>query len=217
MQDRSVTVRVGVGAPPDATVRLARADGALDGAVRDVVGRPIARARVIAWPAPSGSSPGGPLPAIAEGVAPLASTTTDPGGHFTLSRLPRTMLLLEVKHADYPQVAEMVDLSTPARPSPVIKLPIPGAIEGEVRERVTGATVSTYRLEARGPDGRFASATRKSGAFMLSRLFPGRWTLSARAPGYITAETVVDVPASSTLGEASIRNLRVEIAPEPRN
>ena len=217
MQDQSLAVRVGGAAPPEVTVRLARADGALEGAVRDVVGRPVARARVIAWPAPAGSSPGGVLPAIADGASPLASTITDAGGHFALSRLPVATILIEVNHADYPRVAELIDLAGPVRPSPTVKVPMPGAIEGEVRERVTGAPVSTYRIEARGPDGRVASATRKSGVFRLSRLLPGRWTLSARAPGYLTAETAVDVPASTTLGDPSVRNLRVEIAPEPRN
>jgi hypothetical protein len=223
MQDHSVTVRAVAGVPQDPqdlVVRLGRADGALDGSVHDGLGRPLVRARVIAWPAPlpsSAAASSGALPAIADGVAPLASTTTDAGGHFALSRLPRAMILIEVTHPSYPRVAELVDVTPPPRPALAIKVPIPGGIEGEVRERVTGATVSTYRIEARGPEGRIASATRKSAGFLLPRLFPGRWTLSVRAPGYIAAETTVDVPATSNLGEASAKGVRVEISPEPRN
>jgi hypothetical protein len=216
MQDKTLTVQAGANAPAELTVRLARADGAVEGTVHDALGRSLARARVVAWPT-SPDLPVGQLPDIAEGTEPLAGTTTDAGGHFALARLPRGMILLEVKHASYPRVAELVDVTKPAHTALAIKVPIPGGIDGEVRERVTGAAVTTYRIEATGPEGRIASATRKSGAFSLARLLPGHWTLSVRAPGYITTEVAVEVPATSTLTESSLRNLRIEIAPEPRN
>ncbi len=86
-------------------------------------------------------------------------------------------------------------------------------IEGEVREKVTGAVISTYRIEARGPDGRVAGATRKNGSgFTLSRLLPGRWTLNIQAPGYTSSERTIDVPVASALGQASVRGLRVELS-----
>jgi protocatechuate 3,4-dioxygenase beta subunit len=207
MQSQSRAVQVTAAAPPTLTVRLARADALLEGSVHDEVGRPLARARVIAWPPPvAGDDP-------MDRASPLASALTDAGGHFQLQRLPRGPLVVEVKHGDYPGVSQTVEVGNSARASITIAVPVPGAIEGEVREKVTGAVISTYRIEARGPDGRLAGATRKNGAgFMLSRLLPGRWTLSVRAPGYGATEQIVDVPTAAALGEASIRDLRVELS-----
>ena len=216
-QSQRLTVDVAAASPPNVVVHLARADGVLDGSVRDEQGRPLARARVIAWPAPApGTASHAPVPS--DGATPLASAVTDPGGHFQLTRLPRGHVAVEVKHGDYPPVTELADVTASPRAPLVIKVPVPGGVEGEVRETVTGAVVSTYRIEARGPEGRVAAATRKNGTgFALSRLVPGRWTLSVRAPGYAVAERVIDVPIASALGEPSVRDLRVELAPESRN
>ena len=206
MQGDSRSLLVVAAAPPDLTVRLVRADAVLEGSVRDGVGRPLARARVAAWAAPPGpDDPGDRSPA-------LASTVTDSGGHFRLLRLPRGAIVVEVKHGDYPVVSRTVEVGKAAPAALIIDVPVPGRIEGEVREKVTGAVISTYRIEARGPDGRTAGATRRNGSgFVLSRLLPGRWTLSVRAPGYATTERTVDVPTAATLGETSVRDLRVEL------
>jgi hypothetical protein len=127
-------------------------------------------------------------------------------------------VLVEVKHPQYPPTTETTEATPPPRTPVAIKVPMPGRIEGEVREKVTGAVVSSYRIEARGPDGRVTGATRKNGSsFVLSRLLPGRWTLDVRAPGYDAVERVIDVPSASGLGETSVRDLRVEIEPIPRN
>src|SRR5205807_1454684 len=81
----------------------------------------------------------------------------------------------------------------PPRTPVAITVPMPGRIEGEVREKVTGALVSTYRIEARGPDGRIAGAMRKNGSsFVLSQLLPGRWTLDVRAPASADADRLAD-------------------------
>ena len=217
MQDQTLTVVVSAGAPPSpVVVHLGRADAAVEGSVRDELGRPVARARVLAWPVPSGSAPFVSDPG--DGTAPLASAVTDAGGHFQLTRLPRGQVVVEVRHPEYPPTSETTEATPPPRTPVAIKVPMPGRIEGEVREKVTGAVVSTYRIEARGPDGRVAGATRRNGSsFVLARLLPGRWTLEVRAPGYDAIERVVDVPSASGLGETSVRDLRVEIAPVPRN
>ncbi len=217
MQDQTVTVTVSASAlPAPVVVHLGRADAAVEGSAHDDLGRPVARARVLAWPVPSGSAPF--ISDAGDGTPPLASATTDAGGHFQLARLPRGQVVVEVKHPQYPSTTETTEATPPPRTPVAIKVPMPGRIEGEVREKVTGAVVSTYRLEARGPDGRVAGATRKNGSsFVLSRLLPGRWTLDVRAPGYDAVERVVDVPSASGLGETSVRDLRVEIAPVPRN
>jgi hypothetical protein len=217
MQVETQTVTVSASSPPaPVIVRLGRADAAVEGSAHDEMGRPVARARVLAWPVPAGGAP--LVPDVGDGVAPLASATTDAGGHFQLARLPRGPVIVEVKHPQYPSTTETTEAMPPPRTPVVIKVPMPGRIEGEVREKVTGAVVSTYRIEARGPDGRIAGATRKNGSsFVLSRLLPGRWTLDVRAPGYDAVERVIDVPSASGLGETSVRDLRVEIEPVPRN
>jgi protocatechuate 3,4-dioxygenase beta subunit len=206
MQSDTRTIQVAPSAPPDVTFRLVRADAVLEGSVRDGLGRPLARARVLAWPAPLGPDDPG------DRRAPLASTVTDGGGHFRLTRLPRGAISVEVNHGDYPLVARSAEVGQSGAPALTIDVPVPGRIEGEVREKVTGAVISTYRIEARGPDGRTAGATRRNGSgFVLPRLLPGRWTLSVRAPGYGPTEQTVDVPMATTLGETSVRDLRVEL------
>jgi protocatechuate 3,4-dioxygenase beta subunit len=217
LQDQTQTVTVSAAVPPAPVIlRLGRADAAVEGSAHDDQGRPIARARVLAWPVPAGGAPAGSD--VGDGAAPLASATTDAGGHFQLARLPRGQVVVEVKHPQYPPTTETTEATLPPRTPVAIKVPMPGRIEGEVREKVTGAVVSNYRIEARGPDGRVAGATRKNGSsFVLSRLLPGRWTLDVRAPGYDAVERVVDVPSASGLGETSVRDLRVEIEPIPRN
>jgi len=217
LQDQTQTVTVSASAPPAPVIlRLGRADAAVEGSAHDDLGRPLARARVLAWPVSTGAVPA--APDVGEGAAPLASAITDAGGHFQLARLPRGQVVVEVKHPQYPPTTETTEATPPPRTPVTIKVPMPGRIEGEVREKVTGAVVSTYRIEARGPDGRVAAVTRKNGSsFVLSRLLPGRWTLDVRAPGYDAVERVVDVPSASALGETSVRDLRVEIEPIPRN
>jgi protocatechuate 3,4-dioxygenase beta subunit len=208
-ETRTIHVVAAAPSPPEILVRLVRADAALDGSVRDGLGRPLARARVTAWPAPVQADASDP----SDRGAPLASTTTDAGGHFRLARLPRGSIAVEIKHGDYPVVSQNVAVSGATPAAVTIDVPVPGGIEGEVREKVTGAVVSSYRIEARGPDGRTAGATRKNGSgFLLARLVPGRWTLTVRAPGYGAVERTVDVPTAAALGQASVRDVRVELS-----
>jgi protocatechuate 3,4-dioxygenase beta subunit len=205
----STKVRVdAAAAPPPVTLTLSRADAALEGVVVDSGRRPLSRARIRAYAADAaGTAPEGP---------PLGAASTDAGGHFTLSRLPRRRLLVEIDHASYPRTL------APATPGALAELvvPIPGGIDGEVRERASGATVPRARVEARGPGGEKLEATandKRAGAFRLARLRPGRWTLTASAPGYAPATRELDVPASEILGDASVRGLRLELdAATPR-
>jgi hypothetical protein len=194
------------GAP--ATTASRGADATLVGVARDSGNRPLARARVRAFAA---TSPG-PPPA---GAVALASAVTDAGGHFTLAHVPGEPLLLELDHAAYP-----VTFAT-AAPGALVELaaPIPGGVDGEVRERATSAVVPRWHLEATGPDGQRASATgqrnkRGGGAFRLTRLRPGHWTLTASAPGYRAVTNEIEVAPSPILGETSVRGLRLELEPD---
>ena len=190
--------------PPPIEVKLMRAEAALEGMVRDDGGRPLARARLSVWPAGDGELSAAP----GSGAAPLGSGVADVGGHFRLAQLPAGELRLEVQHHDYPTSVHTTTAGTYA----MITVPFPGGIAGEVRAKATGAAVARGHLDAVGPGGAKATtAIRKDGSFRLLRLVPGRWRLTTAATGFRTAEQDVDVPASSALGEASIRELRVEL------
>src|SRR5262249_9431146 len=93
-----------------------------------------------------------------------------------------------------------------------LTVPFPGGIAGEVKAKSSGAAIARGRLEAAGPDGAKANAdVRRDGTFKLLRLVPGHWRLTVVAPGYRNAEQELEVPPSAALGEASIRDLRVEL------
>jgi protocatechuate 3,4-dioxygenase beta subunit len=200
----SVDVVAGT-APPPLEVKLSRAEAALEGMVRDDGGRPLARARLSVWP-PAGA--GDLPPPSGSGPATLASGVADVGGHFRLAQLPAGDLRLEVQHPDYPTSVH----ATTAGKYALITVPFPGGIAGEVRAKATGAAIARGRLDAEGPGGAKATtAIRKDGSFRLLRLAPGRWRLTTAAAGFRNAEQELDVPASSALGEASIRELRIEL------
>jgi hypothetical protein len=185
--------------PASVEMRLTRAEGAVEGLVRDTAGRPLARARLLAWP----------REAMA-GASPLASTSADVGGHFRLVDLPAGELRVEVQHPDYPPTKLPI---TPGQYA-LLTVPLPGGIAGEARARSTGAAVPRGRVEAEGPDGAKASTQlQRAGGFRLPRLAPGHWRLTVSAPGFRPAEKELEVPASVNLGEMSVRELRLDLDP----
>jgi hypothetical protein len=192
------------GGAPSAPIalRLVRAEAILEGLVRDTGGRPLGRARLLAWPRDG----------AAGGVAarPIGSASADVGGHFRMADLPAGELRVEIQHPDYPRVTMA---ATPGQFAS-FTVPFPGGIAGEAHARATGAAVTRGRVEAAGPDGAKASAElQRAGVFRLPRLAPGHWRLSVSAPGYHPTEQELDVPPSATLGEPSLRDLRVELDP----
>ncbi len=201
----STEVDVRPGAPsPAITLRLARAEAILEGLVRDTGGRPLGRARLLAWPREGGQGSGG------DPATSLGSTSADVGGHFRMPDLPAGELRLEVQHPDYPRVTVV---ATPGQFAS-LTVPFPGGIAGEAHARGTGAPVTRGRIDAAGPEGARASAElQRAGAFRLPRLAPGRWRLSVSAPGYRPTEQELDVPPSANLGEPSVRDLRVDLDP----
>ena len=188
------------GAAPLVELRLSRAEASLEGLVRDAAGRPLARARLAARRA-AADAPSDP---------PLATATTDAGGHFRMARLPAGELRIEVQHPDYPRVS----VPATAGQFAAIAVPVPGGVIGEVRGSATGALVPRARIEATGPDGATAVAdTKGTGTFRLLHLAPGSWRIRASAPRMRAAEQEVDVPASATLGEPSVRDIRIDLDP----
>jgi hypothetical protein len=205
----TVEVATSMSAPPAVELRLARADARLEGLARDTGGRPLARAAVRVRALAPAATPDAPSPPAGR---VLATTTTDVGGHFTLPRLPNRPLWLEVDHADYPVTFALA----PPGASVDVTVPIAGVIDGEVRERGTGAVVTRAHVDAVGPKSQRTSADPRptaGGAFRLKRLAPGRWTVTASAPKYRAATREIDVPASAILGDASVRGLRLELEP----
>jgi protocatechuate 3,4-dioxygenase beta subunit len=180
-------------------------DSTLVGVARDSGNRPLAHARVRAWPLGQAEAP----PPAAPRAPALAIAVTDAGGHFTLARVPRAPLLLALEHPAYPTALARAEAGVSAE----LTTPIPGGIDGEVREHVTGAAVPNASVDGVGPNGQRATAAAKRGAttFRLPRLRPGHWTLTARARGYRPAVRDVDVPESPILGETSVRGLRIEL------
>jgi hypothetical protein len=189
-------VGLDAGAAPAAPLADPAGTASLSGIARDSGKRPLARARVRAWTGPA-----------APGATPLATTVTDAGGHFSLAHVPSAALVVELDHPSYPVTRAT---ATPGAPLELI-VPVPGGIDGELREQVTGAGVGKATIEAIGPGGQRASTSAKKGAFRLMRLSPGHWTLTARAPGYRPRVRDVDVPESQFLGETSVRGLRIEL------
>ena len=139
---------------------------------------------------------------------PIGSGLADVGGHFTIRQLPAGDVRLEINHPDYPTSTRT---ATPGQYAN-LTVPFPGGIAGEVKAKATGAAVVRGHLEAIGPGGAKASAdVKRDGTFRLLRLVPGRWRLTVVAAGFRNAEQELEVPPSSNLGEASIRDLRVEL------
>ena len=188
--------------PPALEIKLARAEARLEGLVRDDGGRPLARARLAAWSADALE------PGVTPAGTPIASGVADVGGHFTIAPLPAGDVRLEIHHPDYPTSVQVV---TPGKYAN-LTVPFPGGVAGELKAKTTGAAVARGRLEAIGPGGAKATAdVRRDGTFRLLRLVPGHWRLTFVAAGFRNAEQELEVPASSNLGEASIRDLRVEL------
>ena len=188
---------------PPIDIRLTRAEAVLEGLVRDSAGRPLSRARLLAWP-PAAAGGGSP------GSSPLGSGSADVGGHFRVPDLPAGELRLEVQHPDYPAT------KFPVVPGQYASLTValPGGIAGEARARGSGAAVGRGRVEAAGPDGARASTDlQRAGGFRLPRLVPGHWRLTISAPGFRPAAQELEVPASSNVGEMSVRELRVDLDP----
>jgi hypothetical protein len=199
-------------------LRLPRADGAIEGYVRDNSGKPVPKVNVSVLTVPPGPPPatgsqwkprasselGGKSPALT-----LASAATDWGGRFRLSGLPRGTVILEARHPDWPAVAMAVEVGARAE----LELSRPGGIDGEVREKGTGAFVGHFQLDVVGPEGRHPDKIDKQGAgFSMMGLQPGRWTVKVSAPGYGSVEQILEVPPGLSKREASLQGMRIELS-----
>jgi protocatechuate 3,4-dioxygenase beta subunit len=199
-------------------LRLPRADGTLEGHVKDTNGHPVARVNVSVLTVPPGPPP---APGTAwkprasaelSGKGPaltLASAATDYGGKFRLSGLPRGTVILEARHPDWPAVAVATEVGS----RPEIELSRPGGIDGEVREKGSAAFVGHYQIDVVGPEGRRPDKVEKQGAgFSIMGLQPGRWVVKVSAPGYGPVEQILEVPPGLSKREASLQGMRIELS-----
>jgi protocatechuate 3,4-dioxygenase beta subunit len=199
-------------------LRLPRADGVLEGHVRDLSGKPVARVNVSVLtippgPPPAAGTPWRPRPAAELGgksqLLTLASAATDWGGKFKLVGLPRGTVLLEARHPEWPALAMAADVGNRAIE---ILLSKPGGIDGEVREKGSGAFVGHYQIDVVGPEGRRPDKVDKQGAgFSMMGLQPGRWVVKVTAPGYAATEQILEVPPGLSKREASLQGMRIEL------
>ena len=200
-------------------LRLPRADGSIEGYVRDTSGKPVPKVNVSALTIPPGPPPGAGTRwkprASAElgGKGPaltLASTSSDWGGRFRLTGLPRGTVILEARHPEWPAIAMAADVGARTE----LELSRAGGIDGEVREKGSGAFVGHYQMDVVGPEGRHPDKIEKQGAgFSMLGLQPGRWVVKVSAPGYATAEQILEVPPGlSPKREASLQGMRIELS-----
>jgi hypothetical protein len=206
--------------PPPLEFRLPRADGAVEGQVREAGGHGVGRVQVVALAPPLrfAGAVGDPYcpraaaeAARGEGALALAAASTDASGRFKLTGLPQGMVVLEARHPDWPAVAQVAKIGERS----TLELRRPGGIEGEVRDKASGAFVARYELEAEGPDGRRADRVQTLGAgFQVTGLLPGKWTLRVRSPGYAQAEQAVEVPSAAAPHKDpySVRDVRVPLS-----
>jgi protocatechuate 3,4-dioxygenase beta subunit len=205
-------------APPPFELRLPRAVGSLEGQVRDDHGRPVARANVMVLAAPTAlnaavGTPWRPRSSVEmenTGAAlTLTSVATDWQGKFKLRGLPAEPLIIEVRHPDWPPVA----LVGRAGETASVQLARPGGVEGEIREKGTGAFVARYELDMVGPEGRRPERIERQGAgFSALGLQPGRWKIKVASPGFDTAEQDVEIPPGESRHEPSLAGVLVELS-----
>jgi hypothetical protein len=199
-------------------LRLPRADGVIEGFVHDTDGRPVPRVNLSALTVPPGlpprpGTPWRPRATVEVGAKSpgltLASAASDWRGKFRLAGLPRGTVILEARHPEWPPLAVTAEVGAEA----ALELTRPGGIEGEVREKGTGAFVGHFQIDVIGPEGRRPEKVDKLGAgFSMMGLQPGRWTLKVSAPGYAATEQTLEVPSGTSKREPSLQGVRIELS-----
>jgi len=176
--------------PFDVTLR--RAEGRLAGEVVDDRGAPVSAARV----------------EIAAPPMPVRWVTTDRAGRFDADGLGPGPYRVVVAHADFaPATFDAVAPTSEAR----FALVPGGGIEGEVRDARLGGVPAGLRLEL-AAGGKTQLVPVQAGRFSVTALPVGRATLTASAPGYVTATRDVDVVGGDRLHDVTVRDVELELA-----
>ena len=126
------------------------------------------------------------------------------GGYYMLSRAPRALLLLVVRHPDY--LPEFVPVNTRQRP-PAVALHKPGALSGVVRDATGGlaAGVKVVALSEQVYDGG-ETVTDSFGRWSLKGLRPGPYAVHA-----IGARAASLEPAQVEVKDAQTQTLKLSL------
>ena len=179
----------------DVDLELDTADATLAGTVADDRGTPLGGAHV----------------EVVGGAGAGRGAVTAADGTFSIDMLPRGPLRVQVQHPDYPTTTLAASASDAGDRAHLV-VPIGGGIDGALLDD-TGQPIAGVTLSAAGPEGAQAEATSDAaGRWKLAPLAAGAWTVHVRLPGYLATQRDVDVPVATTPGEASVRDLRIDLA-----
>ena len=175
---------------------LVVADAVLAGTVDDTSGAPVAAATI----------------EIVGGSADGRAGVVGADGTFSIDQLPAGALKIRIRHPDYP-TKEMEVAATNGGARVRLRLPLGGSVEGAAIEETSAAPLASATITATGPGGATAEATTdKAGRFKLGPLEAGAWKLTLKIAGFVPASRRVDVTAGRTPGQATVRDIRLELA-----
>lgn len=137
---------------------------------------------------------------------------TSADGAFAIDMLPAGTHRLRITHPDYPPAELEATASVGAVTRARLRIPLGGAIEGVLLDGASGAPLAGIALAGDGPARLTADATTdKAGLWKLGPLRPGRWTIRIAQPGYLPLAREVEVAASRSPGQTSVRDVRLEL------
>lgn len=175
---------------------LVVADAVLAGTLDDTSGAPVAAATI----------------EIIGGSADGRAGVVGADGTFSIDQLPAGALKIRIRHPDYP-TKEMEVTASDGRERVRLRLPLGGAVEGAVIEETSAAPVAGVTVTGAGPGGATAEATTdKLGRWKLGPLEAGAWKLAVKIAGFLPVSRAVDVAAGRTPGQATLRDIRIELA-----
>jgi len=124
------------------------------------------------------------------------STTTDSGGHYTLSGVPQGTYTVSASAPGYVPGSATVTVSPGATATQDFALTFaPGTITGTVSDAGSGEPISGATVSCSCGSG---GITNGFGSYTLSGITPGTYTVTASATGYAAQSASVTVAANST-------------------
>jgi hypothetical protein len=132
--------------------------------------------------APDGGAASAITVRVVEGTT-RRRTVSDAFGRFTIAPVASGRYVVELDSLDYPPKRIAIDTTKYTE----LRLEAGGGARALVRDSHSGAALPNQRIEATGPSGQSLARTTDGHGFAeLRGLAPGDWTLSVRAPGYVT-------------------------------
>ena len=137
---------------------------------------------------------------------------SDSSGSFKLSGLPRGVLSLRAQLGGY-AVASLSRRADEPRSELQLTLRPGGGIAGTLRDGRRGGLPSGAQLTlvSAGDQAALTIPLGSDGSFSITGLPVGPATLRARAPGYGPLSRAINIPASDSPSQVSLRDLRLEL------